>query len=78
MSSQTVKTLTTIGLFLFLLFVAIGDKVLPEPMKTTSYQTRTSINKFLIGLIPNWNPKNPNERTEDAIEKQQQGQPASP
>lgn len=54
----------------FLLFTALGDSVLPEPLKTASYNTRTTINKFTIGLFPAWQPKQkPHERTRKALEK---------
>lgn len=56
---------------LFLLFVALGDKVLPKPLSTASVQTRTSLNNFFVGLFPKKEPKlNPYERTEKEIEKQ--------
>ncbi|MEM7726399.1 MAG: hypothetical protein AAF208_08500 [Cyanobacteria bacterium P01_A01_bin.45] len=62
------------GIFLlfivFLLFVTLGDTVLPEPMKSASYNTRTGINNFVIGLFPDWRPKiDPKQRTQDAIER---------
>ncbi|MEM7554491.1 MAG: hypothetical protein AAF378_10390 [Cyanobacteria bacterium P01_A01_bin.84] len=62
------------GIFLllvvFLLFIALGDSILPEPMKSASYNTRTGINNFVIGLFPSWEPKlDPKKRTRDAIEK---------
>lgn len=76
MNSRNFSKLFTLSIFLFLLFIWLGPFVLPEPMRTTSWKTRTSVNNFLTGLIPNWNPKNPNERTEDAIQKQQEGKPA--
>lgn len=76
MSPRTLKTLSIVFLVLFGLFVGIGDRVLPEPMKTNSLNTRTSITKFVTGLIPNWKPKNPNERTKEAVEQQEKAPPA--
>ena len=64
-------TLLTI---LFLLFVFLGDRVLPEPLGPASLKTRTSLNQAMMGLIPNWKPKTkPYQRTEEAIEKEYQG-----
>lgn len=52
----------------FLLFVAGGDKVFPGAIGQASTQTRTAINKFLIGLSPSWQPKTkPYERTEKTL-----------
>lgn len=76
MSLRTLRTLSIVFLVLFGLFVGIGDRVLPEPMKTNSLNTRTSLTKFVVGLIPNWKPKNPNDRTKEAIEQQEKPQPA--
>ena len=55
---------------MFLLFTALGDSVLPEPLKSASYNTRMNINKFAIALFPTWEPKlNRHERTMKALEK---------
>jgi hypothetical protein len=60
---------------LFMLFVALGDRVFPKPLSTASLQTRTTINNFFIGLLPKSGPKlNPNERTEKAVEQQEKEQ----
>jgi hypothetical protein len=68
------KGVFTIFIVLALLFITLGDRVLPEPLASASLKTRTSANEFLVGLFPNKQPKNPNKRTEDAIQKQEQGQ----
>ena len=66
------KTATTYLLILFLLFVTLGDRILPKPLSTASVQTRTSLNNFFIGLFPQKGPKlNPNERTEKAVEQEE-------
>ena len=66
------KTATTYLLLLFLLFVTLGDRILPKPLSTASVQTRTSLNNFFIGLFPQRVPKlNPNERTEKALEQEE-------
>ncbi len=55
---------------LLLLFIGFGDNFLPEPLKSASFKTRTSLNQFVVGLVPNWQPKTkPNERTEKAVEE---------
>jgi hypothetical protein len=62
------------GLLFFagILFVALGDKVLPSPLKEMSTQVRNSVNNFLIGLVPDWKPSvNPYQRTEDALKKEE-------
>lgn len=46
------KTFFTLCFILFLIFVFIGDKVLPKPLSTASLQTRTTMNNFLLGLFP--------------------------
>ncbi|MGF1673040.1 MAG: hypothetical protein ACFCUV_05045 [Rivularia sp. (in: cyanobacteria)] len=61
-------------LLVFVLFVGIGDRVLPEPMKSASFNTRTTINKNLLGLFPTWKSKlKPHERTNKAIENTEEG-----
>lgn len=62
------QNLIGIVLVLALLFITVGDRVLPAPLNQASRNTRTSINQFLVGLFPNWEPKNPNQRTRDAVE----------
>lgn len=61
------------------LFIAIGDQIQPLPpqMKTASYQTRTTLNNFATGLIPGWAKKDQNKRTQDAIDKEDKGQPTN-
>lgn len=54
---------------IFLIFVSLGDKFLPEPLKGASVSTRTNINQFLVGLFPTKKFKNPNQRTEEAVDK---------
>lgn len=59
---------------LFLVFVLLGDRFLPEPLGPASAQTRVTLNKFFVGLIPQWERKtNPYERTEEALEQEQGG-----
>ncbi len=52
-----------------LMFMLVGDR-LPEPVGSFSTQAKQSINGFVIGLFPSWNPNlNPNERTESQLKK---------
>lgn len=60
-------------ILLFLLFVLLGDRIPFPPVSNASLQTRTTLNNFMLGLFPKKEPKNPYERTEKAIEKQEQG-----
>jgi len=68
------QTTLTMLFFLALLFILIGDRLLPEPLSAVSQNTRTSINQFLIGLFPEREPTDPYQRTEEAIKQQEQGQ----
>ena len=62
--------LIILSLLLSVLFVGIGDRFLPEPMKSASLNTRTTINKHLMGLFPTRESKlKPHERTNKAIEE---------
>lgn len=55
------------------LFIAVGDKVLPDPLGQASAQSRQAINNALVGKFPSWKPKtDPYERTEEAIESETQ------
>ncbi len=58
------------SVLVFLFFVSLGDQFLPEPLSSASFNTRTSINEFLISLFPEKEFTNPYERTEDAINRQ--------
>lgn len=53
------------------LYISVGDKVLPGALGETSAKARQSINNFLIGLVPSWKPSvDPYKRTEDALEQE--------
>lgn len=57
-------------MIIVLVFIGFGDKFLPQPLSTASFQTRTTINNFVIGMFPSWKPKtNPNQRTQDAVKQ---------
>lgn len=54
----------------FILFITLGDKVLPGQLGKSSAHTRTAFNNFALNLFPNVKPpKNPYERTEKKIEE---------
>lgn len=55
--------------FLVLLFIAFGDRMLPEPLGRVSYRTRTTINRFLVGNFQLQEPIDPHERTEEALQE---------
>ncbi len=60
-----------IPFLLAVVFIGFGDRFLPEPLKSASANTRHTINRVMMGLVPeNWQPGvDPNERAEDAFEK---------
>lgn len=49
MRSQTL----TLAIALTIVFVAVGDAFLPQPLAKASYHTRTQVNEFLLSLFPN-------------------------
>ncbi|MDP5015709.1 hypothetical protein FJR11_08485 [Anabaena sp. UHCC 0187] len=54
----------------FILFVTVGDKVLPGDLGKSSIQTRIALNNFALNLFPTVKrPKNPNARTEKQLEE---------
>ena len=57
----------------FILFITLGDKVLPGELGKSSAQTRIALNNFALNLFPTIKrPKNPNTRTEKAVEDLEQ------
>ncbi len=56
------------------LFIGIGDRILPQPLSDVSRNSRASINQFLIDLFPTRKPKNPYEEREKQLEELEQGQ----
>ncbi|AFW95448.1 hypothetical protein VB638_16960 [Dolichospermum sp. UHCC 0684] len=57
----------------FILFITVGDKVLPGALGKSSTQTRIALNNFAIDLFPNIKrTKTPNTRTEKAVEDLEQ------
>ena len=72
-SVMRAKSLLTIIAILFLLFISIGDRILPQPLSDASRNTRTQINDFLFSLFPKKELKNPHRRTEETIKQVEQG-----
>jgi hypothetical protein len=65
------KSTVTLILVVGLIYIALGDTLLPAPFGTPSAQLRNRINQALIGAFPDWEPKtNPHQRTEEAIQEQ--------
>ncbi|MDJ0676856.1 MAG: hypothetical protein QNJ36_16005 [Calothrix sp. MO_167.B42] len=53
-----------------LIFIGFGDNFLPKPLNNASFHTRTTINNFIVGMFPTWEPKvKPHQRTEKAVEE---------
>ena len=65
------KNIFAIGSLLALLFITLGDRVLPEPYNTMSYSTRTQIHQFFVGLLPDstLNKGYDNKRSDELIEQ---------
>ena len=60
-------------LFIAILFIALGDRFLPQPLSGASLNTRNTLNQTIVGLFPSWRPKTkPYERTEKALEQESQ------
>lgn len=57
-----------------LLFISIGDSVLPDPWGEASFRSRRNVTQFLADLFPDWEPKDPSQRTKEAIDQQEQNQ----
>ncbi len=55
----------------FILFITLGDKLLPGELGKSSIQTREALNDFAFNLFPSTvkRPKNPYERTEKQLEE---------
>lgn len=69
---QSVKNLVPL---ILLLYIAVGDLFLPQPLGDLSRTTRRSINGFLLGLFPaeEINNSYSHQRNEEVIKKTEQG-----
>lgn len=62
-------------LLIAILFVALGDSFLPQPLSGASLSTRTALNSAIAGIFPSWRPKTkPYERTEKALDQEEKSQ----
>jgi hypothetical protein len=48
-------------------FIGMGDRFLPAPLNAMSLGTRTSLNKFVMGLVPTLKPQHADADTEKAV-----------
>jgi len=51
------QKLLTVSIIGGIIFVGIGDKFLPKPLSTYSFNTRNVINAKLVTLMPKSRPK---------------------
>ena len=63
------KKLTLALATIALLFVSLGDRVLPDPVAGYSLQARTTVSKFMLGLLPNIKRQNHDATTEQAVDE---------
>ncbi|MGF1603339.1 MAG: hypothetical protein ACFCU8_15225 [Thermosynechococcaceae cyanobacterium] len=63
------KKITLALLALGLLFVSLGDRVLPAPVAGYSLSARTTLNKVLVGLLPSIKSQNPDAKTEETVKE---------
>lgn len=54
---------------LLLLYIAIGDSILPESAGSYSRLTRQTINSYLVSLFPDKEVESPYGRNDELIEK---------
>jgi len=66
-SQMNLKTLALPILLIMVVFVGMGDRFLPKPLNTMSFNTRNAINQTLMGLSPKLKPQKPNAETEKAV-----------
>jgi hypothetical protein len=67
-SQMNLKTLTLPILLIMVVFIGVGDRILPKPLNTMSFNTRNAINQALMGLSPKLKPQKPNAETEKAVD----------
>lgn len=67
------KTLLTFSIIGGVIFISLGDKFLPKPLNTYSAITRNTINKKLLGFMPDPKLKKPSadreKQAEDFLQK---------
>ncbi len=52
-----------------MLFIGIGDSILPQPLSDYSRNIRKSINNYLLGLFPEREFKNPNRSGQEQFQQ---------
>jgi hypothetical protein len=67
-SHMNLKTLALPILLIMVVFIGVGDRFLPKPLNTMSFNTRNAINQALMGLSPKLKPQKPNAETEKAVD----------
>lgn len=75
MKVKLMSTETSVKIIIFLLFVfvTVGDLFLPEPLKSASKTTKSTLNSIVLSVLPQKKLTNPNERTEKAVEDFEKG-----
>ena len=64
------KRYTPFFIIAFILFITLGDKVLPGELGKSSLHTRVALNNFALNLFPNVkSPKSQYQRTEKQLEE---------
>jgi hypothetical protein len=64
---MNLKTLALPLLSIAVVFIGVGDRFLPKPLNTMSFNARNAINQALMGLSPKLKPQKPNAETEKAV-----------
>ncbi|NEO87431.1 MAG: hypothetical protein F6J87_24700 [Spirulina sp. SIO3F2] len=59
-----------------LFFIVMGDQILPEPLKSASYNTRTAIVNYVGRTVFKPRQVNLNEGREQQLEDLENGQPS--
>lgn len=70
---MSTETSVKIIIFLLFVFVTVGDLFLPEPLKSASKTTKSTLNSIVLSVLPQKKLTNPNERTEKAVEDFEKG-----
>jgi hypothetical protein len=68
MPRKTISTLLVLG---SLLFITLGDRILPKPLSQYSSQTRNTLNQVILGLFPKDVPERPSKQREEQLEEMQ-------
>ena len=55
-----------------MLFIGIGDSILPQPLSDYSRNIRKSINNYLLGLFPQRKFNDPNQSTQEQFQQREE------